>query len=366
MQEVFMKAKKLISAGLAMVLAASFTLTGCGMPNSDAVVATLGDKEITYGVANLYAQYQATMYDAYYLSYYGDDMWSQDLSGSGSTMEEEVKSNVLDSIEEFYRLDEHASDYGIELTDDDMEAIDQAADAFIDANSSKALKKLGATDKDDVVELLRLLTVETKVYNAIIAETDVTVTDEDAACRTFSYVTIDTTGTTDDDGNTVAYTDDELASIKSDAANLASSAASGDFDTVMSDAGDTVSTYSYAADEDTMDEAVISAADALSEGEVSGVIETDDALYILRLDSAYDADASATHKEELISDQQQAHYEDVYSGYQEESDFTVNEKVWNKVNFDNLFSLVETDTSGDASSDASANASGSATASGDN
>ena len=87
------------------------------------------------------------------------------------------------------------------------------------------------------------------------------------------------------DTNYVEYTEDDIAGLKETAASIA---AAEDFDTAVTDAGYTVSTASYgsADDEDsTMDKSVLEAADQLSAGQVSGVIETDSALYVLRLDS---------------------------------------------------------------------------------
>ena len=69
------KAAVLTAAG---VLAAT-AVTGCsGSINTDAVVATVGDDEISLGVANFYARMTQGQYETYYASMMGttgDAMW---------------------------------------------------------------------------------------------------------------------------------------------------------------------------------------------------------------------------------------------------------------------------------------------------
>ena len=87
-----MKFKKITAMLLSAALLASFTVTGCGNKvNTDAVAAKLDGKEIGMGVANFMAQYQAAQTDLYFLSYYGEDMWTSD-SGDGTTMTDSVKN----------------------------------------------------------------------------------------------------------------------------------------------------------------------------------------------------------------------------------------------------------------------------------
>ena len=339
-----MRSKKIMALLLTTAAIMGMTLTGCGNKiNEDAVFATLDDTTITMGVANFCAKYQQAMYDSFYMSYFGEDMWSKDIYGNGSTMTEDVKKDVADNLEEMYLLKAHMGDYDISLSDDDEAKITKAAEDFIAGNSKEAIKQIGAEDIENVKEMLRLNTIQSKMHDRIIKDADTKVTDEEAAQRTFSYVVINTNGYTDSDSNYVEYTEDDIAGLKETAASIA---AAEDFDTAVTDAGYTVSTASYgsADDEDsTMDKSVLEAADQLSAGQVSGVIETDSALYVLRLDSEFDEEATATKKESMISQKQEDYYNDILDGWKEEVKWTLNEKEWAKVNFDDHFKQPETD-----------------------
>lgn len=339
-----MRSKKIMALLLTTAAIMGMTLTGCGNKiNEDATFATLDDTTITMGVANFCAKYQQAMYDSFYMSYFGEDMWNKDVYGNGSTMTEDVKKDVADNLEEMYLLKAHMGDYDISLSDDDEAKITKAAEDFIAGNSKEAIKQIGAEDIENVKEMLRLNTIQSKMHDRIIKDADTKVTDEEAAQRTFSYVVINTNGYTDSDSNYVEYTEDDIAGLKETAASIA---AAEDFDTAVTDAGYTVSTASYgsADDEDsTMDKSVLEAADQLSAGQVSGVIETDSALYVLRLDSEFDEEATATKKESMISQKQEDYYNDILDGWKEEVKWTLNEKEWAKVNFDDHFKQPETD-----------------------
>lgn len=338
-----MKLKRLTTCLLAGAMAVSVALTGCGTINADAVGATLNGKEISLGLMNFMARYMQANTDGYYASYYSYygmeysvDAWHTE--NDGETMEDSVKEEVAENIKIMYLLEEHMSDYGVEITEDELAAMDEAARQFMSDNSEKAIKQLGATE-EYVKELLRLSTIQQKMAEAIKEETEITVTEEDAAQRTFSYIKV-ATSTTDSNNNKVEYTDEEKADLEAEL-NTFVTAAKEDFDAAAKEKEYTVSTYSYGEDEENWDEAVITAADALKEGEVSELITTDDNYYVLRLDSEHDEEATAKKLEELIEEQKTEHYTEVTEAYEEEAEFEINEAEWKKVKFNRLFSIAE-------------------------
>lgn len=333
-----MKFKKLTACILAAAMTMSVALTGCGGSSIDAnaVGATLDGEEISLGFMNFMARYQQAISDASYIAYFGTEMWSTEIS-EGVTMEDSTKESVANSVETMYLLEAHMADYGVEITEDELTAMETAAKKFMSDNSSKAIKQMGASE-EYVKEMLRLYTIQQKMQDAIYEATEITVTEEDAAQRTFSYVKVSATSTTDSDGNSVDYTDEEKTALAAAMAEYAA-AAKEDFDGAAEENEYTVSTYSYGADESSMDEAVITAADALKEGEVSALITTDDNYYVIRLDSELDEEATATKLESLISKQKSENYTAVCDGYKEAATWELNEEAWATVKFDRLFGV---------------------------
>ena len=339
-----MKSKKLMTILIAGAALMGATFGGCGNPvNDDAVFATLDDTKITMGVANFFAKYQQVMYDTSFMGYYGEDMWNNDLYGNGSALKEDVKNNVAEDLQKLYLLKAHMEEYGISISEDEEAALDKAVDNFIADNSKAAIRQIGAENKENAIEMLRLRTIEKKMRDRIIQDADTTVSDEEAAQRTFSYLQISTAAHTDENNNQVEYTEEEKAGLKTVAEGIAASSPE-TFETAVTDSGYTLNTASYGSAEDenaSMDKAVLEAADALTEGQISGVVETDSAYYVLRLDKAFDEEATASKREELIKEKQENYYTDVIDGWKDESKWEINESEWEKVTFEEYFKLPE-------------------------
>lgn len=326
--------KKIAAAALAAALTLGM-FSGCGQIDADAAAVTVagGEDTVTLGYANFVAKYTQAVYETTYGSSLGEDMWSRDLYGEGNTFEEDVKSDVMGSLQEQYLLVNHASDYGVELTEEDTAAIETAAEQFLSDNTQEALDQMGAT-REYVEQMLTWQTLSGRVSEAIRQQAQLTVTEEDARMRTFTYVFFNTASITDDSGEIREMTDDEkeeqreLAQLITDPTN---------FNLGASSIGGTMDTYSYhPGDEDeTMASEVIEAADALSEGQVSQVIEVEDqGFYVIRLDSDYDQEASAEELETLQEEQRDEYLQTTLDGWKEETSWEVNDSQWAKVTFD--------------------------------
>ena len=336
-----MKIKKMITIVLSGVLCTSFVISGCGKKeiNPDDVVATLNGKEIKLGLANFIAQYQAVTYDAYYSAYMGGAaMWSQDYSGDGNTMEDMVKEQVMDTIETNYLLEEHMADYKVEITEDELAAMKEAAADFMKNNEPAAIERMTASE-EIVAEMLRLDTIQKKMHSAIVAEVDTEVSDEEAAQKTFSYYNItlpEESAENVESTEAVAKeqgTEEQEAELK-DYATQVAGAAKEDFDAVKDTYAQSERTYSYGKDEESFAKEVIAEADQLKEGEISDLIETEDGqYYVIRLDSEFDETATESKKQEIVSKRQENHYKEDWDGYKEEADWSVKESVWKNVTF---------------------------------
>ncbi len=108
-------------------------------------------------------------------------------------MERPTKSNIVESLENMFLMEQHMSDYGVSITDEDKTKISEAATRFIEENDEKTVKAMNAT-QENVERLLTLYTVQSRMYNAIIAGVDTNVTDEEAAQKTVKYVLFSTAG----------------------------------------------------------------------------------------------------------------------------------------------------------------------------
>ncbi len=396
--------KRGIAFALCTCLSVS-VLTGCTKKETEtfdetAKAVTLGDASLTAGEANFLLRYEQAqfmqMFGSYLQSYYGDDLWNQDLTGSGVPYAETFKDQLKDTMEQMLLAEQHMGDYEIELTDDEKTAIAAAAEQFIADNGEDVLKEMSAT-QENVERALTLMTIQEKVQKAIGDTVDTEVSDEEAAQRKVSYVqfTAETEGeeleavtegesTTEDEAvteagieaepETLTGAEDATESALEDAAAegetetemmseaetedpamveakaearakaeafLAQAQASGDFaaEAEAATAGDDTSVYSseftFGDNSTYPDTAIIEATKGLEDGTlVDSVVEVGDSYYVLFVDSAFDREATDEEKENIVAERKSDAVQAKYDEWTEDDGFTVDEEVYGQLLFD--------------------------------
>ena len=328
--------KKAAVVTAAGVLAA-MSATGCSSSlNPDAVVATVGDEDISLGVANFYTRITQGEYETYYASMMGttaEDMWTQEVDEQGTTMEEQLKDNIMQSLQNMYLMSQHASDYDIALTDEEEQAISDAADQFV-ADNTEEVRNTVSGNKEDVQKVLELVTIQSRMTEAMQEGVDEEVSDEEAAQKSMDYVLFSYT-TTDDSGNSTEMTDEEKENLAATAQEFANQVKNG---TDMTDAAEAdgveVQTATFDSESTTPDADLIAAADALeNEGDVTDPVETDSGIYVARLTSLLDRDATDTEKETIVEQRRQDQYNSLLEEWRDAAEIDVNERNWNKIDF---------------------------------
>lgn len=354
-----MRLGKRAAAVTAAGVLAAVSVTGCsGSIDTDAVVATVGDEEITLGVANFYARLTQGEYETYYASMMGmtaEDMWAQEYD-EDTTFEEQIKDSVMESLEDMYVLSQHAADYDIALTEEEESAISDAAEQF-EADNTDAAKEAVSGYKKDIEKVLELVTIQNKMDSAMKEGVDEEVSDEEAAQKSMQYVLFSYT-TTDDSGNSTELTDEEKEELKTTAQSLADRTAAGEeFATVAEELGAEAQTATFDSESTSPNEDLIAAADALqNEGDVTELVETDSGIYVAELTSLLDREATDAEKESIVEQRRQDQFDSLLEEWKDAIEIEVNDRVWNKVDFiDQGVTVVtpeeETDTTEDSGTD---------------
>ena len=326
------KAAVLAAAGALTAL----SVTGCsGSINTDAVVVTVGDEEITLGVANFYARMTQGQYETYYAGFMGitaKEMWTQEADGD-KTYEETTKEALLVSLEDLYLISQHAGEYEVSLSEDEHKAIEEAVKKFDEANTDEA-KEIVSGYRKDVQKYLELVTVSQKMADKMKEGVNEEVSDEEAAQKAMQYVYFSYTST-DDEGNSTDLSDEEKESLKGTAQTFCDAVKAGtDIETAAVDAGVEVQTATFDAESATPDAALVAAADALAnEGDVTDVTETEKGLYVAKLTSLLDREATDAEKQNIIEERKQEQYDSLLEQWREDTEIKVDEKVWKKVDF---------------------------------
>ncbi len=355
--------KKIVLFMLTGALSVS-SLTGCSSFKADDVVATVGEQEITAEVANFYARYVQAQYETYYSAYLGEDMWNSEAS-EGKTYEESVKESVLETLEDMVLLEQHMDEYEVTLTDEEKEAVKEAAKEFSEVNPLEDKEKVSGSEKA-VKRVMTLMAVQMKMQDAIEAGADTEVSDEEAAQKSMQYVSFPYTST-DDEGKSVDMTDEEKAETKEKAEAFAEAVKKeSDFEAYAKDQELEAKIATFDAESKAPSEDLVKAADQLKEGEVTGLIETDGGCYVAKVTSLLDREATDAKKESIVNERKQKLYTDTCEKLRKDAKVKVNDEVWEKISFkdvkvtikqeekDPYANEVQTDDVADAEEDADA------------
>lgn len=329
--------KKVVIMAAAGALAVS-SLAGCSRSlNNDAVVAEVGKDKITLGVANFYARMQQAQYESYagMMGSTEKDMWKQD-AGDGKTLEESMKKSILTSLENMYLINQHRSDYKVELTADDKKAIDKAAGKFIEDNTLEDKEAVSGQEKN-VKKFLELSTIQKKMDAPMKAGVNEDVSDEEAAQKSMQYVLF-SYKKTDKDNQSKDMTNEEKEKVKKQAHEFADNLKASDtkdIEAAAQEAGQTVQTATFDSKSTSPDKDLIKAADALkNEGDVTDAIDTDTGVYVAKVTSFLDREATDNKKTAIVNDRKQKQYDSVLKKWRKDTKIKEYQKVWKKVDFE--------------------------------
>lgn len=312
-------------------------LSGCGEKKLDGTktAATVNGTEIPMGVVSLAARQQQAQMSAMYLSFTGSDanIWDTVADkASGETYGDQAVQDVLEQLELMCIMKEKAPDYKVEVTEEDKKAIADAAKKFVEANDEETMKELAVTE-EQVKLLLELQTYRQRVYDALLEEADVNVTDEEAGQSAFTYVSVSADGeeaTEDEVKKKKEQAQEILDKMKEkpdgDMSEIAKAvdesyvALSGTFTTVENEDKD--------AEPSSYPEEVLDALRKVKEGEVvPELIETKTGFYVARLDKEHDEDATKSKRESLESAKKTEYYTKTTDEWLKDADVKEEKKV---------------------------------------
>lgn len=338
--------KRVTALGLAGMLAVT-GLTGCGSMNNDDVVATVGESEIKLGVANFYARMQQAQYETYYagmMGTTGKELWAKETDGK--TYEQSVKSDMIKSLENMYILEQHASEYDVVLSEDEKKAIDKAAEEFDENNALEDKEAVSGYNKY-VKKVLELLTIQSKMEDAMTADVDTEVSDDEAAQKAMKYVFYSYTKDENDSTSTMSETEKtEVKKKATDFAEKLKNSDTKDIDAAANEAGMEVQTATFDSESTSPNADLVKAADALTaEGDVTDAIETDSGIYVAKVTSFLDRTATDAKKQSIVEERKKDQYDDLLKKWRKKTDINLNKRVWKKVDFQKQGVTVK-DTSG--------------------
>lgn len=356
-----MQKKKVMAILLSTAIAAS-TFIGCGTDkakdykDADTVMFIDKDNKIDYATACTYTRmmqaetysYMQSMLQRFNSSAVDVDMWSQSLEDTDEdskkykTYGEQFKGNTLDSLKSLL-LDKlyGSKEYEVTFTDDDKKECESVADEFIEKMSKDDLKAMHASKKT-MMNVLELMTYETRVKNAIESDVDTKVSDDEAGQSTFSYVEI--------------KKKDAKKKEKKIKSLIKKVEAGTDISAAASDAGFTAQSVTFTTADPEYDEygkEMLKKVAKMKDGECDSYKDAKGNTIILYMQSVNDQSATETKKDDIISDRKDKAYEDKLDEWKDKKKVTINKDAWNSIKTDKneVFQRMETEENSSDSDD---------------
>lgn len=329
---------RIIAAVLAGVMAMS--VMGCGKIDGSQTAATVDDETISMGLLSFYTRFQQAQTSQLYMSMLGTDassMWDEEEDeDAGTTYGDSLRDDALTQLEDMCLLKLHADEYEVTVTDEERQKIQEAAAQFMKDNDAQTQERL-AVSQEDIEHFLELSTYYQKMQDPIKDNVDTEVSDEEAAQTTITYIQVkddsgDSEGTADE-GTQETSAGEETENAQTKAQEILDqvlASADADMDAIAKSVDEdlSASTRSYSTNDEedtTVPDALKEAVSGLQDGEVdSSLVEDDGSYYVVRLDQAFDEEATENQKDTIISERKQDLYDETVQGWRDEADIQEN------------------------------------------
>jgi len=321
-----------IAAGSAALLAA-ISLIGCTAKiavedYAKTVVATFGDENIYLSEPIFFLRSNQMYMEMLYSGSFSDMsvFWSYQ-GTNGKTYGNSLKEDAMAAVLQTRILKQNAGSYGVELTEADNTKINEAATEYFATINESLIAATGVTE-DILIDIYTNNAIANKVWEAIVADVDTYVSDEEARQVSISYIQVDTDTDDPDWAKTTAE------------AMLARAEAGEDLDTIAGDYDMAANPMTLGANE-TIE--LNTTAMSLKSGEFAMVTNGENGYYVIYCVSELDETATNTRKDAIISERKAEIFNTVYESLKASAPkFVLVDKVWDTINLDTMIYVPET------------------------
>ncbi len=309
-------------------------LCSCGHTSAeeDPVAFTVNGEAIGLREWNFYVRMNQMQWEKDGLDLYGDDMWTS-VEEDGSTMADQLKEDVLDTICRIHLVNQHSEEYGVALDEAKRQEIQKRAESFMEAYHEALLEYAGA-DTEFVCERLSERELSLLTAQACVEDFVPELPEEEVHREGICYVLISTTGLRDEEGNLTPFSEEERERRALVAESVCREAQeSGDLKGAAEAEGLTPieSSMGRSNEGDGQEPRMLDAARLLDTGEVSEPIWTEEGWFLVQHTSDYDEEGTAYWREHLADLAKEDEYERIYEEWKASADITVNQEVLDQV-----------------------------------
>ncbi len=332
---------------VSLLLVMFILLTGCGRKNKfvggGETLFSFGGNKVSFGETYIYAQ---TVIDNYKKTY-GDDIFETDVEtsdGSTAPLADVTRKDVIDSIIRVKVLNSKADDYKLDITNEDKELALNEANAFWDSLTDQQRTDM-QLNQTLVQGVMTENLVADAVYNAVIADVDDEISDEEARETSFfdMYFPCYEVGKY----GTIKEFDEER---KKEQYGWALDA----YEELTQNGGDSIealaaeyeldqsSHYTMTPEEikETYGETICSNLYELEDNTFSTVMESEYGYHIFYMEALTDREATDVRKEEILSERRDKYFNEKYKSWRRSMDRSfnydksVNQELYSQIKFE--------------------------------
>lgn len=336
------KTKILIGGGIAICVLIIAAL--CYEQFRPRVIATVGTEKIyltdaMYDIYSTETQYNSM--SSIYKQIYGSDYWSMEVDDEGTTGAKSEKDKIMQKLQQRSVLCQEAKKYGVFLTEEEKKKAVENISSITEGMTAKQKGMMGLSESK-IKEVLEEQALADKYKQQLIAGYEI---DDAAITKTVSkkenrgynlQYYYASTQTTDANNNTVAKSEEEKATLKSQMeAHLAQAKTAKDFSKLLGK--DENSGIQYLTkelvekDTDFLTEDLRKQLKKMKNGELSDLIETEDGYYFFRMENNNSKNAYDTAVKEAISKEEEEQFELDYKSIASSYEIEVNKGQWDKI-----------------------------------
>lgn len=316
--------KKIVALGLVVALSVS-SFTGCSFNSKTPVIGKivgLGSSEMFKIDKEVCSkqEYMLVLMDTagtYKADFGGKVDWNAKVSDN-QTLQSYVMQKVKEDITVQYTLASMAKERNISLSTDESSMIKTKTAEYYKSLTSQEKEYTGAS-QENVESLYKNYYLADKVYDALAAEADAKISDEEARVMKIQYIRMNTDNTKEDKIKSTLKTVTDL--VKGGYQTFAREAKQYSEDNVFEKTlkkNEATKTYEKSAFN-------------LSNSEISSIIQDGKDYYLVYCVNSYLKTETEKNKEEIIKNAQQTYFNDKYSKYLKDIDVDFNDDQAKKI-----------------------------------
>ncbi len=322
------------------------SLPGGGLKSQ--TIITVNDTKIAMDTMMYYIMEQESeysYYDVYYKATYGTSYWDLEVEEEeGRTVRDEIKDYILEIAQLYEVFYQEAQKRGYELTEEDEEEAKSNASSIWEKMSDRQKETTELTE-ELLVEIFKKISLATKLYDDVDAKL---VVDEEAARNSVNpedykeysieIMSLDNIEE-DDEGYWVDVPKKELKKAVKRMEQYGKKLKKGKtMEEVVpeSEKRITVESLLFMEGDKQLGEVLEKAAVALKNDEHTGVIETDDGYFMIRMDNNESTESYDTAVQTAVEDAQTAAFEAAYNEIKKAYQVEINQDRWDQVVIGNL------------------------------